>query len=156
MPSLEQEHTQEGYYHTTLHDSGEPTASHIMLYGVPITNLNETMRNKLDRLQHQLFKNILGLLNSSAAYEANYILTGLIPLSMQIDQETLLPIGQLINLPHSRYEVRILFHALSKSTPMLRTWESILQKWTPRPPLGLLSKPIPYTAWKSSTTYSST
>ena len=42
-----------------------------MLYGVPIMNFNQTMRNKLNRSQHQLFKKILGL-PTSAADEAIY------------------------------------------------------------------------------------
>ena len=85
-----------------------------------------------------------------------YILTGLIPLSMQIDQETLLIIGQLINLPHTRYEVRtypppctlqINPHAEDLGRYILHRYEL--------PDLhSLLSKPIPYTAWKSSTTVS--
>ena len=90
-----------------------------MLYGVAVIKLNQAVRNKLDRAQHQLFKKILGLQNT-AADEAVHLLTGLIPLSMQVDLEMLLLIGQLTNLPHSRYEVRTLLHAITKSVPLLR------------------------------------
>ena len=113
-----------------------------MLYGVVVYKLTQVMRNKLDRAQHQLFKKILGLPNS-AADEAVYLLTGLIPLSMQADQETLLVIGQLVNLPHSRYEVRTLLHAFTQNTPMLRKWEDTLRHCYKLPDLSsLICKPI--------------
>ena len=65
-----------------------------MLYGVAVIKLNQAVRNKLDRAQHQLFKKILGLPNT-AADEAVHLLTGLIPLSMQVDLEMLLLMASL-------------------------------------------------------------
>ena len=124
-PWQEQVRTQEGCSHITAQDYGRCTCIPRMLYGVAIARLTQVMRRKLDRAQHQLFKKVLGLPNS-AADEAVYLLTGLIPLSMQVDLDTLLVIGQIINLPHSRYEVRTLLHAITQSTPMMRAWENIL------------------------------
>ena len=120
-----------------------------MLYGVAIARLTQVMRRKLDRAQHQLFKKVLGLPNS-AADEAVYLLTGLIPLSMQVDLDTLLVIGQIINLPHSRYEVRTLLHAITQSTPMMRAWENILSGYKLPDLHSLISKPFPYVTWKST------
>eukprot|EP00057_Strongylocentrotus_purpuratus_P022603 XP_011677077.1 PREDICTED: RNA-directed DNA polymerase from mobile element jockey-like [Strongylocentrotus purpuratus] len=121
-----------------------------MLYGVAIMKLNQTRLNKLDRSQYQLFKKILGLPNS-AADDAVYLLTGLFPLSMRVDQEILLVIGQLINLPHSRYEVRTLHHAITNFTPLARTWERTLRSYELPNLHSLLSKPVPYVTWKSVT-----
>eukprot|EP00057_Strongylocentrotus_purpuratus_P019016 XP_011673490.1 PREDICTED: uncharacterized protein LOC105442755 [Strongylocentrotus purpuratus] len=121
-----------------------------MLYGVAIMKLNQTRLNKLDRSQYQLFKKILGLPNS-AADDAVYLLTGLFPLSMRVDQEILLVIGQLINLPHSRYEVRTLHHAITNFTPLARTWERTLRSYELPNLHSLLSKPVPYITWKSVT-----
>ena len=122
-----------------------------MLYGVAIAKLTQTMRRKLDRAQHQLFKKVLGLPNS-AADEAVYLLTGLLPLSMQTDQDTLLVIGQLINLPHSRYEFRTLLHAICQPTPTctLRAWEDTLRRYKLPGLHSLISKPIPYLTWKTT------
>ena len=120
-----------------------------MLYGIAVVKLTQAMRNKLDRAQHQLFKKVLGLPNS-VADEAVFLLTGLVPLSMQVDLETLLLIGQLVNLPHSRYEVRSLLHAITKSIPLLRSWERILQQYNLPDLHTLIRKPIPYSTWKTS------
>ena len=121
-----------------------------MLYGVVVYKLTQVMRNKLDRAQHQLFKKILGLPNS-AADEVVYLLTGLIPPSMQADQETLLVIGQIVNLPHSRYEVRTLLHALTQNTPMLRKWEDTLRRYQLPDLSSLIRNPVLYKTWKSTT-----
>ena len=120
-----------------------------MLYGVAVIKLNQAARNKLDRAQHQLFKKILAHPNT-AADEAVHLLTGLIPLSMQVDLETLLLIGQLTNLPHSRYEVRTLLHAITKSVPLLRSWEDTLQRYKLPGMHTLITSPIPYVTWKLS------
>ena len=120
-----------------------------MLYGVAVIKLSQAARIKLDKAQHQLFKKILGLPNT-AADEAFHLLTGLIPLSMQVDLETLLLIGQLTNLPHSRYEVRTLLHAITKSVPLLRSWEDALQRYKLPGLHTLIASPIPYVTWKSS------
>ena len=120
-----------------------------MLYGVAIARLTQVMRRKLDRAQHQLFKKVLGLPNT-AADEAVYLLTGLIPLRMQVDPDTLLVIGQIVNLPHSRYEVRTLLHAITQSTPIMRAWENILSGYKLPDLHSLISKPFPYVTWKST------
>ena len=117
-----------------------------MLYGAPVMILNQTMRRKLDRTQYQLFKKILGLPNS-AADESVYLLTGLIPLSAQVDKEILLLIGQLVNLPHWRYEVRTLLHAMTNPTPLLKMGQSTLQRYGLPDLHSLLTKPIPYSRW---------
>ena len=125
-PWQEQELTQEGCSHITVQGYGRHTAS--LVYGAYIAYLTQVMCRKLDRAQHQLFKEVLGLPNS-AADEAVYLLTGLIPLSMQVDLDTLLVIGQIISLPHSRYEVRTLLHAITQSTLMTRAWEDTLRRY---------------------------
>ena len=70
---------------------------------------------------------------------------------MQVELETLRTIGQLINLPHTRYEVRTLLHALTLSTPLLNAWEDCLRRYQLPTIHQLISNPIPYSKWKSMT-----
>ena len=80
-----------------------------MLYGAAVFNFTQGMSTRLNQAQHQLFKRILGL-PRTAADEAVYLLTGIIPLSSQVDLEKLLLIGQMLVLPHDRFEYRTFLH----------------------------------------------
>ena len=119
-----------------------------MMYGVAVMRFTRLMRSKLDRSQNQLFKKILGLPNS-AADEVVYLLTGLVPLSQHIDMEILLLIGQMSNLPHSRYEVRTVLHALAQPGPLLKTWNDTLMRYQLPDVHALISNPVTYTTWKT-------
>ena len=119
-----------------------------MLYGAPVMKFTQTMKTKLDRAQHQLFKKILGLPNS--ADEAVYLLTGLAPLSTQVDMEILLLVGQLVTLPRTRYEVRTLLHAVANSTPLLQCWNDTLRRYQLPDLQTAITDPIPYNSWKSA------
>ena len=121
-----------------------------MLYGAAVEKLTKGMETRLDQAQNQLFKKILGL-PRTAADEAVFLLLGLIPLSNQVDLEKLLLIGQLLDLPHERFEHRTFLHALTKSTPSIISWQTILDKYRLPCLHSLLQHPIPYTLWKKKT-----
>ncbi|XP_041467284.1 uncharacterized protein LOC121417614 [Lytechinus variegatus] len=116
-----------------------------MLYGVAIMTLTKGMKRRLDQAQQQLFKQILGI-PKTAADES--VLTGLIPLSTQVDQEKLLLIGQLLNLPHDRFEYRTFLHALSSQTTSIKAWQDTLSRYKLPDLHSLILQPVPYSQWK--------
>ena len=118
-----------------------------MLYGAPIYRLTKTKRLKLDKAQTHLFKKILGL-PQQAADAAVYLLTGLIPLSFQIDIDTLLLVGQICSLPQERYEKRTLMEAASLSTPMVKDWQEMLVRYNLPDIFTIMQGIIPYQSWK--------
>ncbi|XP_063968861.1 uncharacterized protein LOC129281930 [Lytechinus pictus] len=119
-----------------------------MLFGAAVINFTKGMLKRLNQSQLQLFKQILGL-PKSAADEAVHLLTGLIPISAQVDVVKQL-IGQLLDLPHERFEYRTFLHALSKQTVTIRAWQTILLKYNLPDLQSLTLDPIPYCQWKKT------
>ena len=69
----------------------------------------------MDKAQVHLFKRILGL-PTSAADEAVYLLTDLLPISLQILQEQLLLLGQILSIGSERIEYRLLLQGICANT----------------------------------------
>ena len=93
-----------------------------MLYGTPVHIFTTHEAAQINTAQYALFKRILGI-PQSAANEAVFLLTGLIPLFSQIEQNCLLLIGQLANLPAERFGKRTLLQASVISVPLTKYWK---------------------------------
>ena len=105
------------------------------------------MRWKLDQCQSHLFKRILGV-PMSTADEIVFLLTGLIPISQQIDMNRLLLLGQVLNLSQGRFEVKTFLHAYVHSTPTIIVLKELLATYH-LPDLDFaLDSPPTYTQWK--------
>ena len=110
---------------------------------------------KLDRAQSHLLKQILGV-PKSAADEIVYLLTNLLPVSVQIDLGRLLLLGQLIKLDHSRFEFRTFLDALKTHTPSILVLQEALRKYDLPDLQSLVSNPPLYSTWKRMINYNCT
>ena len=119
-----------------------------MLHGTPVINLTSHEAARLNVSQNTLFKKILGL-PRSAANESVFLLTGLIPLLTQLEQNCLLLIGQLTSLPHHRFEKRTLLHASITPVPLSKAWDKLLSKYNLPDIISLIDRPPSYSSWKS-------
>ena len=99
-----------------------------------------------------LFKQVLGV-PKSAADEIVYLLTNLLPVTIQIDLNRLLLLGQLANLDHCRFEFRTFLDALKAGTPMIQVLQETVQKYDLPDLHSLVSNPPLYSTWKRMTKY---
>ena len=123
-----------------------------MLHGSSTTKFTKSMLLKLDRAQSHLFKQILGV-PKSAADEIVYLLTNLLPVSVQIDLGRLLLLGQLIKLDHSRFEFRTFLDALKTHTPSILVLHETVRKYDLPDLHSLVSNPPLYSTWKRMINY---
>ena len=105
------------------------------------------MLNSLDQGQVHLFKRILGV-PQSTANELVFLLLDLKPLSLQLQLDTLLMLGQLVCLPPERLERRILLICLVQNSPLISYWNTILERFLLPELSSLVLEPPRYQAWK--------
>ena len=118
-----------------------------MLYGCTSISFTKAMLTRMDKAQIHLFKRILGL-PTSAADEAVYLLTDLLPISLRVLQEKLLLLGRILSSGSQRLEYRLLLQGMCANISSIQQWRVILKQMSLPSLDEIVKEPIQYKPWK--------